>query len=164
MPQLTAKVPDMRVWLAAPLMQFLHARHASLQLASDDEYLSRMMVATLDKSSLTVDNLTADLAEPHAQDVVLGGPGLAALQQLLKLGVLPALYALCKRPDRQLEGLVTDASMSAQMEVCRLMAALGAEDQVAATLARSRTSAWPRRVRAWIRPSPRSADWSCSPV
>ena len=53
----------------APLMQFLHARHASLQLASDDEYLSRMMVATLDKSSLTVDNLTADLAEPHAPEL-----------------------------------------------------------------------------------------------
>ena len=50
-------------------MQFLHARHASLQLASDDEYLSRMMVATLDKSSLTVDNLTADLAEPHAPEL-----------------------------------------------------------------------------------------------
>ena len=67
----------------------------------------------------------------------------AVLQQLLKLGVLPALYALCKRPDRQLEGLVTDASMSAQMEVCRLMAALGAEDQVAATLASYRGAAGP---------------------
>lgn len=65
------------------------------------------------------------------------------LTQLLKLGVLPALYELCRHPERQLGGLVADSSVAAQIEVCRLVAALGAEDHVALLVAAYRGAAGP---------------------
>ena len=65
LPQLTARCPELRAWLTATQSAFLIARHDSAQLASDDEYFSRQLIACLDTNSVAVDNLTSDLAEPH---------------------------------------------------------------------------------------------------
>ena len=54
-------------------------------------------------------------------------------QVLLRLKVLPALYILCKHPEQQLEGL--KKGFQAQVEICRLMAALAGETAVANTVA-----------------------------
>jgi len=95
------------------------------------------------------------LAKPYVQQLVLlstqlKGEGLALAlrglrqmaqsgkvdgvrQVLIRLKVLPAVYVLCKNPEKQLEDL--QKGVEAQVEICRLMGALAAEDEVAGTIA-----------------------------
>jgi len=47
-------------------------------------------------------------------------------QQLIKLKILPAMHVLCKHPEKQLEGLQKDDE--AQVEICRLLAALANDE------------------------------------